>query len=94
MKLKVIAKAPFTFAQAMWHAFLFWWAGRPVLTPPKFRDARLNKCAPCENNVKGWCQLCSCYVEAKISLSSEQCPDDPPRWRALTSDEEPPLSGC
>ena len=30
------------------------------------------------------CKLCKCIVKAKTLLKNENCPDDPPRWTAIS----------
>jgi hypothetical protein len=84
MKASVILRAPFTFARAVWHAGVFLAEGRPVLTPQSIRKHRLSICETCCHNENSFCGLCACYTEAKTFVSSESCPDTPPRWAALT----------
>ena len=59
------------------------------------RDARLAICAVCPYYSKNidpssWrtCTLCGCPIKAKTSALSTQCPDSPPRWLTVTSEEE------
>lgn len=77
-------KQPFTLAKALWRSFTYLLAGRPVIAPKAVIEVREAKCNACVKNLGGWCQICSCLVEAKVLLSAEQCPDDPPRWMRLT----------
>lgn len=74
---------PFTFARALWHAFLFWVNGKPVIAPAAVIAHRESKCRPCRFNDHGQCRRCACIISVKVSLSSERCPDAPPRWGSL-----------
>lgn len=42
-------------------------------------------CAKCPHNANGICRLCACFIEVKVMLVTEECPDEPPRWPRLTS---------
>lgn len=53
-----------------------------VVTPEQVKE-REAACAICPYNVDGWCQLCDCMLCVKTLLVSEQCPDNPPRWKRL-----------
>lgn len=59
-------------------------AGMP-LTPDKIRADRLGACAPCEHldPDSQRCKVCGCFVGAKVWLATAQCPDTPPRWKAV-----------
>lgn len=80
--------APFRFALAVWHALVFAFKGRPVLTPWVVLQHRARICEPCPNNIHGFCRLCNCWIDLKTRISSESCPDKPPRWKALTRADE------
>tara|TARA_B110000238_G_C16132015_1_gene441904 strand:- start:2138 stop:2398 length:261 start_codon:yes stop_codon:yes gene_type:complete len=45
---------------------------------------RLDECDKCEHRVKdsGVCGLCGCDTVLKAEWSTEQCPDNPPKWKA------------
>ncbi len=78
----------------MWRSFVFFCQGRPVLTPPKIRAERQAICDACRFQVEEQCVLCSCFISMAVSLSSKQCPDEPPKWlrlgtkKAVNPDEE------
>jgi hypothetical protein len=77
-------KMPFTFARAMWHAFLYWWAGKPVIAPPIVVRYRRNTCRACVENdrkIYGQCRVCACFTDPKTLLSSESCPKG--YWKEL-----------
>ncbi len=77
-------KMPFTFAAALGRAFVHLCRGNPVIAPVKIRLAREDKCAACPHRVSEMCSLCNCFIDLKVSLSSEECPDTPPQWKRLT----------
>ena len=76
--------APFRFAISVWRSICYIIAGRPVIAPRHEYERREAICAYCRHNQDGVCGLCACFIGAKILLSSEQCPDKPPRWLRLT----------
>lgn len=78
-----IMAAPFRFGGAIWRASAFLLAGRPVIAPEFVRRDRMAYCRGCEHNENGVCAVCTCLIDAKVFLSSEQCPDTPPRWKSL-----------
>ena len=46
------------------------------------RKERLTTCKSCPKlNKIGQCKICFCFVNLKTRLKSEQCPDNPPRWK-------------
>lgn len=55
-------------------------AGGLERTAPEERTRRLAICAGCEQFGDGRCKLCGCKLAAKVAMSSEHCPLDPPRW--------------
>ncbi len=75
----------------MWRSFVFFCQGRPVLAPPKERAAREAQCQICPHRELDTCLLCLCMIDAKVCLSAEECPDDPPRWPRLTSNKNIPI---
>jgi len=71
------------FFTALYHAGIYICEGRPVIAPKQIVDAREGTCLKCKYNDFNTCRICSCYIAAKIRLSSEECPDKPPRWSKL-----------
>lgn len=62
-------------------------AGKPVV-PEEIFQARLDTCMSCnhaaiKDGVFKKCNLCGCHAK-KLEWATEKCPDDPPRWKALT----------
>lgn len=53
-----------------------------VLVSPEETERRLSICRVCEHwdTDMSRCRLCGCYTRVKAQLSSEHCPDTPPRW--------------
>ncbi len=82
--MKTLLLAPFRFSAAMWRSFTYWIGGRPVLAPTHEYERRAAICAYCRHNKDGMCDLCACFISAKVLLSSEQCPANPPRWLKLS----------
>ncbi len=76
--------APLRFAAAIWRSFRYWLEDKPVIAPAYERQRRKAICDYCRHNDNGTCDICACIIEAKVYLSSEKCPDSPPRWEALT----------
>lgn len=73
-----------TFARAMWHAALYVWHRQPIIAPKPVVTFREARCTPCKFNDYGQCRKCNgCFIAAKVLLSSEQCPDVPPRWNRV-----------
>lgn len=71
-------RSPFRFARAMWHAWVYLWNGLPVIAPKAIIDHRVAICGKCRFKDGHFCRKCSCYIEAKACLASEECPDG--RW--------------
>lgn len=46
---------------------------------------RMRKCLTCEHLVKEKkaCSICGCFVHTKTKWAEQECPDDPPRWKAI-----------
>jgi hypothetical protein len=64
-----------TFFKAMLRAA--WWKlrGRPVLVPSEVQEVRIGKCEGCiwfDPHARQ-CLDCSCFVDAKTWLASEEC---------------------
>ncbi len=83
MKISVLAAAPFRFAAALWRSSVYLAKGRPVIAPESVRRERMANCIGCPHNEHGLCLKCGCLIDAKVMLSSEECPDTPPRWERL-----------
>jgi hypothetical protein len=49
-------------------------------TTPEEQARRLGICRACEHFDGRRCRLCACVARWKARLSSEHCPDKPPRW--------------
>lgn len=82
--------SPVTFARAVFRTIQYLVAGRPVLAPGPIQEDRLAACEKCPWHVDSQCVKCTCFVAVKVLLSSESCPDNPPRWKKLTFSKEPP----
>ena len=58
--------------------------GQPVLAIQEKADSRIAKCNVCEHlrALDRRCTLlkCGCFVDMKVKLETERCPDEPPRW--------------
>lgn len=83
VKTVTLLAAPLRFASAAWRALVFLAHGRPILTPNSIREQRMAECVLCPNNEHGLCNKCACLIDAKTYISSEECPDTPPRWTQL-----------
>ncbi len=75
--------APFRLSAAAWRSFRYWLDDQPVITPKYECEKRKAICSYCRHNDSGMCGLCACFIDAKVLLSSEQCPDSPPRWNKI-----------
>jgi hypothetical protein len=75
---------PVTFVKAVFRTVQFLWQGRPVLAPREVQEDRYSVCRKCPLQLDGQCTVCTCFVSVKVLLSSESCPDSPPRWKKLT----------
>lgn len=76
-------QSPFRFAAALCRSARERFRGVPVIAPDDVIDRRDATCAICEFNRQGQCTRCDCVISMKTLLSSERCPDVPPRWLAL-----------
>jgi len=54
--------------------------GQPVLVPPEILASRQAKCDVCPHLNGKRCSLCKCFLQPKLKLATERCPDNPPRW--------------
>lgn len=70
-----------------WNFFVAWarvkWArfrGYEILAPPEVTGTRWHICDTCPFFNNAQCDMCGCLVQAKISISVEECPIG--RWDA------------
>jgi hypothetical protein len=56
---------------------------------------RLSICEGCPVNNKGICQhpRCGCVLTLKVRWAEQHCPLEPPRWPAVTANENSPAPG-
>jgi hypothetical protein len=54
------------------------------LAPEEVIEARRAICAACPQLKRSHCGLCGCSITHKTRLASQRCPDNPPRWIAVT----------
>lgn len=47
-------------------------------------EARLNQCYVCDKRINDQCSLCGCFVDKKTWVTTEKCPDNPPKWSSVT----------
>lgn len=90
--MKFTWQSPLRFAAAIGRSLRRYFAGLSVVAPEDIREQRAAICRFCRYNVDDQCQLCTCYVDVKVMLSGEQCPDDPPRWLRLAFSKKPTQS--
>jgi hypothetical protein len=50
------------------------------MVPQEEQARRLAICHECPEFSRGKCTICGCVARWKARLSSEHCPDSPPRW--------------
>lgn len=73
-----------TLARAIWHALLYVANRQSVIAPPKIVQWRRRQCEGCQHSSMTKfprCGKCLCFIELKITLSSESCPIG--RWKRL-----------
>jgi hypothetical protein len=70
------------------HFFMAWWSmrwarfrGLRILTTPFEQEQRFSICGPCQHNSGGVCDVCKCLIQAKIMLTTEECPKK--LWRRV-----------
>lgn len=76
--------SPVRLAKSIFRTVRYVLQGRPAIVPPDIRAERYELCQACPSNSGGQCRICTCFVSVKVILSSETCPDNPPRWKKLT----------
>lgn len=72
---------PIRFVQAVANTIWFWLCGYDVLATEDEMDRRAAHCDFCPENVDGQCQLCTCFLSAKLSLTAEACPQN--KWKKI-----------
>lgn len=77
-------RTPIHLFRSAYHAALYAIAARPMIAPKLLQRSRQNICLSCPHYKDLQCLKCQCFTYLKVKLSSESCPDDPPRWKALT----------
>lgn len=55
--------------------------------PREVVNQRYKLCEACEKNLFGKCDVCNCFIGAKIRLSSQSCPLQ--KWLAYNGDIQP-----
>lgn len=75
--------SPFQLIAASTRAVFAHIFGYQALTPVEVLDARLDQCMNCEELVEETqqCAVCTCFVDAKVSLALEQCPKK--KWKRI-----------
>lgn len=67
--------SPFRYLAAQVRRFFAWIFRYETLVSPEEWAARVEKCAACPHLVDGqYCGVCTCGVEDKAFLATEQCP--------------------
>lgn len=74
---------PFRFLAAIARTGFAKLFGYQVMAPIDIWDARLDQCMDCEELVEETqqCAICTCFVDAKVSLALEQCPKK--KWKRV-----------
>lgn len=75
-------------ANTVWRYVTF----QPGMLSKEEMQPRIDICLACPNLVDGHCSLCGCACNSenkpkflsKLAHRASQCPDDPPRWKAIT----------
>ena len=46
------------------------------------QEKRLAACRSCEHYNKALliCNICKCFINVKIKVKNQECPDTPPKW--------------
>jgi len=48
---------------------------------------RLDVCRSCDHLTSGTCVLCGCYAELRAVQRNRRCPDVPPKWLEIMTEE-------
>ena len=76
----MIAPNPFRLVAALWRSL--WWKlrGYDMLATEEEQESRWTHCLPCRHRVGQQCAICTCFLEPKIMLTSEECPYPMNKW--------------
>lgn len=88
--MKISWRSPFLLCAAIGRTIGRFFAGRQVIAPVEVREHRLAICRFCPHFKDDQCGICLCLIDAKVMLSGEQCPDNPPRWKRLHFSKKTP----
>jgi len=74
--------------------FLIVWGltGWGIMAPGVVIAYRKLECSKCPHNSKTsypQCRVCTCFIEVKTMLASDECPDNPPRWNRIKLSKKP-----
>lgn len=82
-----IAQRAASFAKSVYR-----WAAEDgfAITETEVFQRRLEICQSneCGKYSAGTCKICGCNTDLKLRMPSENCPDNPPRWVAVTAVSE------
>jgi hypothetical protein len=69
----------------LWRSLMLFARSGGKLAPKTVRRARLAICMECPqfDTAKKRCRKCGCAQSAKVFIAADQCPLDPPKWRAV-----------
>lgn len=79
---------PITWAEVLRQfavAMLKWGAQGFPLASAQQHGERYGTCKACPHFVSFYCRLCRCIGYLKTKVATEQCPDQPPRWKAISA---------
>lgn len=74
--------SPFRFLSAMFRMVRAMFCGKTVVLPYDLVIEREATCSVCPYNDSGWCTQCTCWIELKAQLRTEDCPKG--YWRKPT----------
>lgn len=55
-------------------------SGAPLVDESQHGE-RFSQCKACPHYTGFWCRKCRCIAYVKTKLATEECPDNPPRWK-------------
>lgn len=70
----MILPNPITFVRALCRSLWWKWRGYDLLTTEEEQESRWTHCLPCPDRVGQQCARCTCFLDPKIMLTSEECP--------------------
>jgi hypothetical protein len=70
----MIVPNPFRFLAAMWRIVCAMFRGKTVVLPDDTVEEREATCSTCPFLDGGWCTQCTCWIELKAQLRTEDCP--------------------